>query len=165
MGVASLARAIDERFEDLSASVEVAPFFALSLDNPHLAFGPISPESTAVLGSGRFFNEVRCRSNAGRAWYLKAHLLSLKHVETQSRLSASSLKWRVVESTGAAEPVGGRAEFHPFAEEPLLLYASQGDDARGQEVVLRFQYSLTAPTDVPAGSYAGEVVFTMAESP
>ena len=159
------AAALEEKFEDLSTSVEVAPVFSLSIDNPNLAFGPISSEGTVVLGSGRFFNEIRCRSNSGRPWYLKAHLLSLKQLESNTALPPASLKWKTVESTGKAEPIGDRTAFHAFAAEPVLLYASQGDDDRGHEVTLRLQYSLTTATDTQAGHYAGQVVFTMAESP
>lgn len=159
------AAALEEKFEDLSASVEVAPVFSLSLDNPNLAFGPINSEGTAVLGSGRFFNEIRCRSNSGRPWYLKAHLLSLRHLESNASLPPASLKWKIVESTGQAEPMMDAAEFQAFATDPVLMYASQGDDDRGHEVTLRFQYSLTTEADTRAGNYAGQVVFTMAESP
>lgn len=157
--------ALDERSDDLSASVEVAETFSLSLSNPHLAFHQLSPGNTEVLGEGHFFNEVLCRSNTGRAWYLKAQLVSLQHLGSSQVLPASSLEWSVVESTGQAEPMGGRHSFQPFAEQPLLLYESQGDDARGREVALRFQYRLSAPMDTPAGDYAGQLMFTMTESP
>ena len=159
------AAALEEKTEDLSASVEVAPVFSLSLDNPNLAFGPINAEGTAVLGSGRFFNEIRCRSNSGRSWYLKAHLLSLKNLENNVNLPPESLKWKIVDSTGQAESGRGAAEFQAFATNPVLIYASQGDDDRGHEVALRFQYSLITEADTPAGNYAGQVVFTMVESP
>ena len=157
--------ALEQQVDDLPASVEIRPVFRFSLDNPNIAFGSLSSGSTSVLGSGHFFNEVRCRSNAGRSWYLKAQLLSLKHLDTNEPLAPSHLQWKIVESTGAGEPTGGRQAFHPFAEEPVLLYASQGDDQRGNEVVLRFQYSLTTPPEARAGNYVGQIIFTMAESP
>ena len=157
--------ALENKVEDLSASVEVAPVFSFSLDNPHVAFGALSSGSTTILGGGRFFNEISCRSNSGRPWYVKAQLLSLKHLETNSALLPSSLSWKVVESTGAAGPLGERFEFQGFASEPVLIYASQGDDERGEPVILRFQYQLTTPPDAPAGNYIGQIIFTMAESP
>ncbi len=158
------SHALDEKYEDLSASVEVAPIFSFALDNSNLAFGQLSPDKTAILGEGTFFNQVTCRSNDGRAWYLKAQVLSLRHLDSNHVLPVSSFKWRVVDSTGSAEPVGGRSEFHPFAAEPVLIYVSQGKDTQGQPVILKFQYSLTTPPDALAGTYIGEVVFTMTES-
>ena len=157
--------ALEERTEDLSASVEVASVFSLDLSKAGLAFNDISPGKTRILGEGRGFNEIRCRSNSGRPWYLKAQVMSLRHVQGASDLPVSSLKWKVVDSTGSGEPVGGRSDFHEFSEQPALIYASRGDDDRGHEVVLRFQYSLSAPPDALAGTYAGQVVFTMVESP
>lgn len=157
--------ALDEKYEDLSASVEVAPIFSFALDNSNLAFGQLSPNKTAILGEDHFFNQVKCRSNNGRAWYLKAQVLSLRHLDSNYVLPVSSFQWKVVDSTGATEPVGGRSEFHPFTAEPVLIYVGQGKDAQGQPVILKFQYSLTTPPDAPAGTYVGEVVFTMTESP
>lgn len=158
------AEALDQKVEDLSASVEVAPDFSFSLDNPHLAFGVLGPKMTKVLGEGRYYNQVTCRSNSGRSWYLKAQILSLKLMGgAVASLAPSSLEWRLVESTGDAGT--SRGDFQPFASDPVLVYTSQGDDNLGQEVVLRFQYRLTTPLDTPAGTYLGEVIFTMAETP
>lgn len=156
--------ALEEHFATLSASVEVAPIFSLALNNPHLAFQDVTPGKTEILGEGRFFNEVRCRSNAGRAWYLKAQLLSLRHLQQGYVMPADQLKLRVVETTGSTDPLISRTEFQAFSEQPTLIYSSVGDDNRGREVTLRFQYSLSAPEDAPAGSYVGEIVFTMLES-
>lgn len=157
--------ALQERVEDLSASVEVAGVFGLDVDQTFLTFRDVSPGRPATAGEGRFYNQLTCRSNTGRPWYVKAHVISLKHTNTGRALPASSLEWRVVESTGAAEPAGGRAAFHPFSEQSGLLYASHGDDNRGQEVVLRLQYRLTSPPTALAGTYVGQVIFTMVESP
>ena len=163
-GIAPTATfALDQKFEDLSASVEVAPVFSFSLDKSHLAFGVVGPKTTKVLGEDRFYNQVTCRANSGRPWYLKVQLLSLKQTGGGTSLDPSSLKWKLVESTGAARPL--HVDFESFASDPVVVYTSDGDDTRGQEVVLRFQYSLTTPLNVPAGNYIGEVIFTMAESP
>ena len=157
--------ALEERIEDLCGSVEVASIFRLGLSRTSLAFNNVSPGKTQILGEGRGFNEIRCRSNSGRPWYLKAQLVSLTHVQGAHHLPAASLKWKIVDSTGNGEPVGGRSDFHEFSEQPALIYASQGDDDRGHEVILRFQYSLSAPLDALAGNYIGQIVFTMAETP
>lgn len=160
-----LVMALEERVEDLSASVEVASVFSLDLSKASLTFNDVSPGKTRILGEGHAFNEVRCRSNSGRPWYLKAQVVSLKHIQGTYDLPISSLKWKVVDSTGRGEPVGGRSDFHEFSDQPTLIYASQEDDDRGREVILRFQYSLSAPPDALAGSYVGQVIFTMAETP
>ena len=157
------AWALEDRFADLPATVEVAQVFLLSIDNPHLAFGQVTPSATIVLGRDRYFHEVRCRSNTGRPWYLKAQLLSLKHLESAYALPPGSLKWKLVEARGSA---GLARDFQPFADQPVLVYASQGDNEQaGAPVGLRFQYSLTAPADAPAGTYIGQILFTMAEIP
>ena len=157
--------AVDERVEDLSASVEVASVSGLHVSGSNLAFADVSSGTTKVLGEGSFFNEIRCRSNAGRPWYLKAHLLSLRNIGSNSDLPPSSLKWAVVDMVGSAEPVGGRQHFQEFSDSPALMYASLGDDHRGREVVLKLQYSLSIPVTALAGSYAGQIIFTMTESP
>ena len=158
------AQALEEQFNDLSASVEVAPVFSVSLSNPLLAFQDVSPGKTVVLGEGRFFNELTCRSNSGRAWYLKAQVVSLRNLERNYTLPASQLQWKIAETTGSA-PLGRGREFEGFTEQPALIYTSQGDDLRGKSVARRFQYSLTSPPAAPAGTYVGQLVFTMAESP
>jgi hypothetical protein len=158
------AEALEERFEDLPASVEVAGVFGVDVAQAFLTFQNVAPMQTTVLGEGRFFNEVTCRSNAGRPWYLKAHLVALKHTGTGRTLPAETLKWKIVGSTGAGSSAG-RVDFQPFSEQPETLYASGGDDVRGRDVVLQFQYSLTPPPSSLAGTYAGQLVFTMAEAP
>ncbi len=157
------AEALNQQFEDLSASVEVAPVFSFSLDHPHLAFGVVGPKATKIIGESGFYNQVTCRANSGRPWYLKAQLLSLKQVGGGASLDPSSLKWKLADSTGSARPL--HADFEPFTSDSVLIYSSEGDDNRGQEVILRFQYSLTTPLDAQAGTYVGEVIFTMVETP
>lgn len=158
------AEALDLKIEDLSASVEVASTFGLSLDNPNLAFGLISPGQTKILGEGRFFNQIKCRSNSGRPWYIKAQLLSLRSSQKAFSLSLSSLKWKIAELTGSNRTAAQYA-FQPFSSQPALIYTSQEDDNRGREVTLGLQYSLVLPADAPAGEYVGQVIFTMAETP
>ena len=161
--VPSAVWALEERITDLSASVEVAPVFRLSLDRPHLAFGPVTSEKPVILGQGGFFQEIRCRSNSGQPWHLKAQLVSLKHLERGSDLPPSSVKWNVAEAVGSGEPAGGAGIFQSFSDEPVVMYAGAGDDRRGREVVLRLQYSLTIPPEASAGTYVGEIIFTMTE--
>ncbi len=117
------------------------------------------------MGEGRFFNELRCRSNSGRPWYLKTQLVSLRHADQLYLLPAEQLKWRVAEAVGDGAPVGGETAFVGFSDQSTLLYRGQGEDVEGREVVLRLQYSLSTPADAPAGHYIGQLLFTMAESP
>jgi hypothetical protein len=158
------AEALELKMDDISASVEVAPTFGISLDNSSLYFGLLKPGDTKILGEGRFFNQIRCRSNSGRPWFLKAQIVSLSLLEKEYVLPVRNLKWKIAESTGSAQLLGGY-DFQSFSTEPLLLYASQGDDDLGKEVVLSMQYSLASPPDAPAGNYTGQIVFTMTESP
>lgn len=158
------AEALDLRIEDLSASVEVVSIFSLSLDNPNLAFGSVNPGQTKILGEGRFFNQVKCRSNSGRTWYLKAQLVSLRSTQKPYSLPLSNLKWKIADSSGANRTVA-QYNFQPFSDQSVLIYTSQGSDNRGKEVALGFQYSLASPVDAPSGNYIGQIVFTMAETP
>ena len=156
--------ALEQKIQDLTASVEVVPVFSLSLDNPNLSFGMIGPGQTKTLGEGYYFNEVKCRSNSGRNWYLKMQLTSLQLLGKEYHLSTPSLKWKVIGNTGSAEPVG-KMRFEDFSAQPILLYASLGDDNKGKEVALKFQYQLALSADAPAGTYVGQIMFTLAESP
>lgn len=158
------AQGLEQKTEDLSASVEVTPVFSLSLDNPDLSFGPVKSGETKVLGQEHYFNELRCRFNSGRPWYLKAQLLSLRGLRREYPLANSHLKWKVIGSMGYSEALAKDA-FKEFSDQPVLIYSSQGDDNRGKEVILRFQYSLTIPLNAPADNYVGQVFFTMSENP
>lgn len=158
------AEALEEKVNDLSVSVGVAPVFSLSLDNPNLSFGLVNPGRIKVLGEGRFFNEIRCRSNSVRNWYLKAQLVSLKVLEKNYSLQPSCLKYRIADLQGSAVEYA-RLDFREFSEQPFLIYVSQAEDNRGKEVILRLQYSLTPPLEAPAGNYIGQIIFTMTESP
>jgi hypothetical protein len=163
--LAPAAGAFDERLEDLSASVEVASVSEVDVDTAHLAFTDLVPGQTTVLGEGRHFNQVRCRSNSGRPWYLKARVESLRHLEGGQLLPAPFLKWKVVDSTGHGEPAGAPGSFEEFSDQLSVIYSAQGDDLRGREVVLSFQYSLTGPPTARAGAYAGTIVYSMEEAP
>lgn len=154
-----------EEYEDLSASVEVAETFTLSLDNPSLAFHQVRPGEAVVLGEGRFFNEVTCRSNTGKPWYLRAQLVSLRHTTRQYTLPPLHLTWKLADITGAGTAHGSGGEFEAFSDQPSLIYVGGGQDTWGGPVILRFQYRLTPPSDAPAGDYVGQLMFTMSESP
>ena len=159
----SSVEALEERIEDLQASVEVAQIFGVSLSNPTLTFHQSSPGKTEVLGENGFFHEVICRSNTGRPWHLNAQLLSLKHTSMSATLPPSALKWRTVDVLGGANPEQSRGAFMELSTQPAVIYMSQGDDQRGRLVTIRLQYSLTCPATAPAGAYIGQIVFTMTE--
>jgi len=162
---AGAASAFEERLEDLSASVDVASVSELDLSSSHLAFPELSPGKTVILGEGRYFNQLRCRSNSGRPWFLKARVESLRHIQGQTDLPAAYMKWSVVQGTGAGEPTGGFGRFQEFSDVPQVIYTAEGDDLRGREVVLSLQYSLTTPPDARSGGYMGDIVFSMEEAP
>ena len=158
------SQALEERVEDLTASVEVSSVFRFTLDKPNLTFHDVSPGKTKILGEGRWFNEIRCRSNSGQPWYLNAQVASLRNSQGGDELPPASLQYKVVDVQGSGTPAGG-SEFRPFAEQPTLVYASRGADDQGREVILRLQYSLSTPANALAGNYLGQVVFTMVENP
>ena len=165
LGPSPSSSALEERVEDLSASVEIASVFRLTLDKPQLTFHNVTPDQPTILGKDRWFNEIHGRSNSGRPWFPNAQVIGLRHISGGSELPPSALQWKVVEMTGSGEIIGGRSEFQPFAEQSTVIYASRGLDDHGQEVILRLQYSLAVPSDALAGSYVGQIVFTMAENP
>ena len=159
------SEALEERFEDLPASVEVAGVFGVDVAQAFLTFQNVVPAQTAFLGGGRFDNQVTCRSNYGRPWQLQAQLISLKHPAAARVLPPSALQWRLVESTGSGSSGGGAGAFQPFSEAPVAVYTAGGEDLRGRDVILRFQYRLLAPPSTLAGTYVGQIVFTMTEGP
>ena len=118
--VAGRTFALEERSEDLSASVEVASDFGVDATQAFLTFPNVSPGKTSTLGENRFFNEVKCRSNAGRPWFLKAQLVTLKHTDTNHTLPPSSLRWKIVGSTGSGSSAG-LTDFQPFSELPETI--------------------------------------------
>ena len=158
---AGTARAVSERFEDLPASVEVAQVFGVEVTRSNLVFENAQPGRETIIGDGGTLNQVTCRSNTGRPWYLNAQVRSLSHLQQSMNLPAGSLKWRLVTSTGQGEML--RGEFRGFSDEPSVIYTAAGDDLRGRLVELKFEYSLAVPSDAPAGTYVGQLVFTMAE--
>lgn len=162
LGAPIEARALQEQFEDLSATVEVGGVFGLDVPQTFLTFHNLSPGETKTLGEGQS-HEVKCRSNSGRPWYLKSQVVSLRETATGRALPVSYLRWRIVDATGDGAPAGGG--FQEFTEQPSLVYASHGLDEKGRVVVLKFQYSLTSPPSAIAGTYVGHIIFTMAESP
>ena len=157
--------ALEERFEDLSASVEVGGVFGVDVAEAVLTFQNVAPGQVAFLGRGRFDNEVTCRSNYGRPWQLRAQLISLRHTAADRALPPSALQWRLVDSTGIGRSPVGSGAFQPFSESAVAVYLAEGDDLRGQPVALRFQYRLAAPPSTLAGTYVGQVVYTMTEGP
>jgi len=157
--------ALEERFEDLSASVEVAGVFGVDVSQAFLTFQSVSPGQTVILGEGHFYNQVTCRSNYGRPWHLKAELVSLKHTAADRTLPPAALKWRLVDSTGVGQSPGAAGAFQPFSADPVLIYTGAGEDLRGRAVGLQFQYSLDAPPSTLAGTYVGQIIFTMTETP
>lgn len=158
-------QALEEIFSDLPCSVEVSPIFSLSLDKNHIDFGLVEPGSKRILGEGGFFNELRCRSNYGRTWYLKVNFPSPpKLLGGKFYLPKDTFRIRVNQKISEAEPLFG-LQFDSLDKESKILYISQKDENDGKEVILRFQYMFSVPEDAPAGNYQGQIIFTMTETP
>ena len=154
--------ALEEQTDTLSASVEVAPVFRVSLSQPALVFSSIESGHSEVLGAGPPFHDIICRSNNGRVWSRRGRVIMLRHAQQPYNLTPAALAWNLVDVMGRplASPSHG---FTPFSDSAQVLYVSEGDAVAGREMVLRFQYRLTIPPGAPAGNYIGQVVFTMSE--
>ena len=161
----TISEALEERFEDLSASVEIAGVFGVDVAQAVLTFPNVVPGQPAVLGKGGFDNQVTCRSNYGRPWQLRAQLVSLKHTTTDRVLPPGALQWRLVGSTGSGSSPGASGAFQPFSESAAAVYLAAGEDLRGRPATLQFQYRLLPPPSTLAGTYVGQVIYTLTEGP
>lgn len=150
----------EEKYEDVTASVIVSSTFEVSADVVPIDFGLIDPGETVELYPDRYFNEVRCVSNNGRVWYLKAHCEDLQGAK--SDISSTNLKFRVYWTNGDGYY---SSDWTSFGDIPVLVYTSGGFDNMGREIKIQFAYKLEPPPGVPAGSYTAIVAYTMTELP
>lgn len=148
----------DEIFEDITGSVIVGVTFEITGANVPIDFGLIQPEEEVILYPDRYFNEVRCRSNSGKTWYLKAFCKNLEG--TFASISSKHLKFRIYRTDGQGTY---STEWMEFSDKPVLIYTSAGNDNLGKEVRLQFVYKFRPPPKVPGGNYTASVSFIMTE--
>lgn len=145
--------------------MEVRPIFTLSLDRAQIDFGPVEPGKTKILGEGSYFNEIRCRSNYGRTWYLKAEVISgPKIIGEDFIIPEGTFSYKVVSAEAESEPKG-KFDFVPLVKKSDVIYTSFGAENIGKEAVLRFQYKFEPPANAPSGTYTVEVLFTLVDTP
>ncbi len=160
--ISSSAYAIEERFEDVVATVVVGSVFKLSIDNDHLDFGLIKPGKTVQLYPGRHYNQVAAVSNNGNIWYLKMAVTSGIQGTKGDNIPNDRLKWRVTSVDGDGVAVG---DWNSFTDGPVLVYVSGPQDTRGNEVKIYLQYALDVPADATSGNYQAAIFYTITESP
>ena len=155
----------DQDFNDTSAGVNVASVFLLSIDKNNIDFESGQPGQKQTLYEGDYFNQLICRSNHGKTWYLKAQLLMpVKHERGDIQIPPENFKWKVLSGNGDGA-VANLYKFNGFSMSPELVYVSSGDDNLGKEVKLQLQYELDIPYNVLAGRYSSQILFTITETP
>ena len=147
---------------DMFASVVVLPTFKLSLDNASINFGYAEPGKTIELNPYAHYNEVRCKSNKGKTWYLKVSVTGNIIGPEDSNVGIDSFKWQVVSSSGDGVAEQG---WQSFSQTPVRVYTSGERDALGEEVVIRFKYKLDMPQTAKGGNYSVNVLYTMTDMP
>lgn len=147
---------------DMFASVVVLPSFKLSLDNANINFGFTEPGKHVELYPNTNYNEVKCISNKGNAWYLKLSVIGNVIGPQDSKVVIDNFKWMVSRSTGDGVAEKG---WHSFTELPARVYTSGQADSAGGEVTIQFKYRLDMPSNATAGNYNLNVLYTMTDTP
>ena len=150
----------EEEYKDVTASVMVSSTFEVSTEAIPIDFGVIDSGEAVELYPDRYFNEVRCISNHGRTWFLKAACGDL--TSPNASISKTHLKIKVFWTNGK-----GNYSFDwvSFEDVPVLVYTSGDADNTGNEVRMQFKYKLDPLIGVPAGNYGAIVTYTMSEAP
>ncbi len=147
---------------DMYASVVVAPIFRLSLDNANINFGYAQPGKSVELYPEKPYNEVKCMSNKGKAWYVKVSVIGNIIGPRESSVKPDSFKWMVARSKGTGIAEKG---WHSFSSLPAQAYACSAEESVGEEVTIRFKYKLDLPPDAQGGIYSLNVLYTMTDIP
>ncbi|MEA3560962.1 MAG: hypothetical protein U9R31_04235 [Candidatus Omnitrophota bacterium] len=160
--ISSSAYAVDERFEDVIATVVVGSTFRLSIDEDSLDFGLIKPGKRIELYPERYYNRVTAISNNNTTWYLKMSLSEELRGEKGDIIPNDRLKWQVCSTDGDGIKVEG---WQSFKDQPVLVYTSGLEDSRGKEVNIYLKYALKPPGGITAGHYHTAISYSMTESP
>lgn len=147
---------------DMFASVVILPSFKLSLDNANINFGFTKPGEQVELYPNTHYNEVKCVSNKGNAWYLKLSVIGNVIGPQDSSVGIDDFKWMVNRSSGDGVTEKG---WNSFADLPTRAYTSGPIDSAGGEVTIQFKYRLDMPPNATAGTYNLNVLYTMTDTP
>ncbi len=161
--ISPIVYAIEQRFEDIIATVVVGSTFRLSIDKDNLDFGLIEPGKRVELYPERYYNQITTLSNNGKTWYLKMSIVGggLRGPKG-SIIPWDRLKWQVCSIDGEGIKQEG---WQSFEEQPVLVYISSPQDNQGKEVNICLKYALDTPADVIAGYYQTTIIYTMSETP
>ena len=139
--------------------------FEVEVDAYSIDFGFMNiSESKELQEKGLYHNEVSCKSDNTRAWYLKVQALGpLKSGEDY--IPYENFSWKAIEALNGDGAIYNKDMYNAFSDIPALVYSSGPNDPKGSEVKLRFKYSLSIPKNQVAGNYRTVIRYTMTEMP
>ena len=139
--------------------------FEVEVDAYSIDFGFMNiSESKELNEKGLYHNQVTCKSDNARAWYLKIQSIGpLKSGDDY--IPYENFNWMAVEALNGDGVIYNKNGYNPFYEIPALVYSSGVNDSKGGEVSLRFKYSLFIPKNQIAGNYRTIIRYTMTEMP
>ncbi len=136
--------------------------FEIEVDSYGIDFGLMNiGETKEIQERGMYHNELTCKSDNAKTWYLKIQALNpLKSAEDY--IPYESFKWKVVEILDG-DGVYNKEGYSAFSDIPSLIYTSGPNDTSGRQVKVRFKYSLLVPKNQVAGNYRTVIRYTMTE--
>ena len=139
--------------------------FEVEVDAYSIDFGFMNiSESKELNEKGLYHNQITCKSDNARAWYLKVQSMGpLKSGEDY--IPYENFSWTAVEALNGDGVIYNKDGYNPFYDIPALVYSSGANDSKGSEVKLNFKYSLSIPKNQIAGNYRTIIRYTMTEMP
>jgi hypothetical protein len=139
--------------------------FEVEVDAYSIDFGFMNiSESKELQDKGLYHNEVSCKSDNARAWYLKIQSMGpLKSGDDY--IPYENFSWKAVEALNGDGVIYNKDAYNSFYDIPALVYSSGVNDSKGSEVSLRFKYNLFIPKNQIAGNYRTIIRYTMTEMP
>ena len=139
--------------------------FEVEVDAYSIDFGFMNIlESKELNEKGFYHNQVTCKSDNARAWYLKVQSLGpLKSGDDY--IPYENFNWKAIEALNGDGVIYNKDAYNSFSDISALVYSSGVNDSKGNEVNLRFKYSLFIPKNQIAGNYRTIIRYTMTEMP
>jgi len=139
--------------------------FEVRLDTYNIDFGFMNiGESKELREKGMYQNEVTCKSDNAKTWYLKIQAMGpLKSGEDY--IPYKNFEWQVAELLNGDGAIYNKDVYTAFSDIASLVYTSGPGDPTGREVNLRFKYNLAIPKNQVAGNYRTIIRYTMTEIP
>ena len=131
---------------------------AFSIDFGFMNIG----ESKELQEKGMYHNEITCKSDNAKTWYLKTQTIEpLKSGEDY--VPYENFKWKIVEVLNGDGVIYNKDMYNTFSDITSLVYTSGPNDSGGREVKIRFKYHLLIPKNQVAGNYRTIIRYTMTE--